>query len=590
MRKFFVIAVLIATTALATTPVGAASGPRPFADDLNVEVETDAVAPIFETNTRFLAGLDEYTGDPLRLVVWPNDVRRYSVGTDQIGVYVCTWSGATGAVDLAGATMTLNNTVTPFYVGLSDGAYSPQFIARKVLTIPSGGFFGCANAMETEALSNPLWGDAGVIGVLDNSANAGLGGPGLYCNNCQSLSDPTFPGNQRWAVVDGGSVKVGALQPAHITTAAHEIGHTISFPHSYSGETVDEYDNPIDFMSGNMPETFFGRADDPYGSLAFNRYRAGWTDPSDVLFYTGGVAEITLAPVGVPGTQMVILPSSYEYSFLALDARLNSTLDPIPDSFEGVSSHYIEQWCKADPSAPALPCGGLSSRPYSYPPSPDSIDHVTSVGEQAVFNLDQGEQLIAHGAKMKVLAETAEGLTIQLIGFDDIGASVFLEDIIWLAESAITKGCDGTSYCPTDFVTRGQMAAFLVRGLGYTDPGTGDLFVDDDGSVFEDDIDKLATAGVTRGCNPPTNDQFCPNANVTREQMAAFLVRALGLTDDGGGNTFTDDDGSVFENDIAKLATAGITKGCNPPENTMFCPQDRVTREQMAAFLKRALG
>ncbi len=72
------------------------------------------------------------------------------------------------------------------------------------------------------------------------------------------------------------------------------------------------------------------------------------------------------------------------------------------------------------------------------------------------------------------------------------------------------------------------MAAFLVRALGYTDDGGGDLFTDDDGSVFEGDIDRLGTAGVTRGCNPPANTRFCPGSNVTRGQMAAFLHRALG--------------------------------------------------------------
>jgi hypothetical protein len=232
----------------------------------------------------------------------------------------------------------------------------------------------------------------------------------------------------------------------------------------------------------------------------------------------------------------------------------------------------------------------LFSRPYSYPPSPNGIGHVTAVGEETTFDVDQGEQLVAHGTILRVLAETADGLVIKLVGFDDVAQSVFFDDIIWLADSGITKGCDGDSYCPANFVTRGQMAAFLVRALDYTDAGDGDLFVDDDDSEFEANIDKLATAGVTKGCNPPVNDHFCPNENVTREQMAAFLVRALGLTDDGGGNTFTDDDGSVFESDIAKLATAGITRGCNPPANTMFCPRDRVTREQMAAFLRRALG
>jgi hypothetical protein len=70
------------------------------------------------------------------------------------------------------------------------------------------------------------------------------------------------------------------------------------------------------------------------------------------------------------------------------------------------------------------------------------------------------------------------------------------------------------------------MAAFLVRAMGYSDVGSVD-FVDDNGSVFESDIERLAEAGVTRGCNPPTNDQFCPDEPVTRGQMAAFLHRAL---------------------------------------------------------------
>ena len=69
--------------------------------------------------------------------------------------------------------------------------------------------------------------------------------------------------------------------------------------------------------------------------------------------------------------------------------------------------------------------------------------------------------------------------------------------------------------------------------------------------------------------------------------MAAFLVRALELTAQDPAIDFTDDDGSIFENDIEKLATAGITKGCGTA-NT-FCPLNNVTRGQMAAFLTRGL-
>ncbi len=125
----------------------------------------------------------------------------------------------------------------------------------------------------------------------------------------------------------------------------------------------------------------------------------------------------------------------------------------------------------------------------------------------------------------------------------------------------------------------------------YQAPGAGGdgTFWDDDGSVFEAAIEKLAAAGITAGCNPPTNNRFCPNDHLTRGQMAAMLVRALNLTTTGGTD-FIDDNTSVFEADIEKLAAAGITKGCNPPTNNRFCPYDRVTRGEMAAFLVRALG
>ncbi|MCP3996000.1 MAG: hypothetical protein GY722_13200, partial [bacterium] len=58
---------------------------------------------------------------------------------------------------------------------------------------------------------------------------------------------------------------------------------------------------------------------------------------------------------------------------------------------------------------------------------------------------------------------------------------------------------------------------------------TPDWFDDDDASIFEGAIDRLAASGITSGCNPPTNSNFCPHNNVTRGQMASFLSRALTL-------------------------------------------------------------
>ncbi len=186
----------------------------------------------------------------------------------------------------------------------------------------------------------------------------------------------------------------------------------------------------------------------------------------------------------------------------------------------------------------------------------------------------------------------ADRLTI-VAGPQPVGASfsdvpvgyVFYEDIEWLLAEGITEGCDpeGTMFCPTEPVTRGQMAAFLVRYLGLTDPGPGDWFVDDDGSLFESEIDRLAQAGITLGCNPPSNDRFCPLESVTRGQMATFLDRALDLPE-APSFGFTDIDESVHRAAINRLAAAEITLGCT---DTWFCPELAVSRGQMAAFLHR---
>ena len=89
-------------------------------------------------------------------------------------------------------------------------------------------------------------------------------------------------------------------------------------------------------------------------------------------------------------------------------------------------------------------------------------------------------------------------LTIQRpYPFTDVDG--FENEIAWLYREGITGGCTATRFCPSDSVTRGQMAAFLNRALGL--PSTGiDFFDDDDGTLFERDINRLAAAGITGGC------------------------------------------------------------------------------------------
>lgn len=163
--------------------------------------------------------------------------------------------------------------------------------------------------------------------------------------------------------------------------------------------------------------------------------------------------------------------------------------------------------------------------------------------------------------------------------FFDIERSIFADDILWMDEVGITKGCSAYFYCPDDPVTRDQMAAFFVRALDLP-PGADAGFLDLANSVLESDVNALAAAGITNGCEV---NRFCPREPVTRAQMAAFFVRALNLSSapDAG---FIDAAG-VFEDEINRLAAVGVTLGCS---EGLFCPDDHVTRGQMAAFFHRA--
>lgn len=225
---------------------------------------------------------------------------------------------------------------------------------------------------------------------------------------------------------------------------------------------------------------------------------------------------------------------------------------------------------------------------------PHNLFDVDATGKMTVANRLDFETVPEVTLELEVYDESAVGtgsLTIlikDVVGdnpFTDSDNSVFINDIAWLLDSGITKGCGGTEFCPDDRVTRGQMAAFLNRALNF--PATaGDFFTDDSNSVFEADINRLAAAGITKGCS---EDSYCPDEPVTRGQMAAFLVRSFEYIDGAGTDRFIDDDDSVFETDIERLAWAGVTLGCNPPENDRFCPDGLVTRGQMAAFLHRAI-
>ena len=76
--------------------------------------------------------------------------------------------------------------------------------------------------------------------------------------------------------------------------------------------------------------------------------------------------------------------------------------------------------------------------------------------------------------------------------------------------------------------------------------------------------------------------------NAYRRDGAAVRVSPYLISASYTGR-FLDIVGNTFENAIVWLADQGITEGCNPPANTNFCPNQAVTRGEMAVFISRAL-
>ncbi len=168
--------------------------------------------------------------------------------------------------------------------------------------------------------------------------------------------------------------------------------------------------------------------------------------------------------------------------------------------------------------------------------------------------------------------------------------NLFYTEISNIAYRQITIGCGGGNYCPNDSVTRAQMAAFIMRSLGEFNPPPPATQRFNDvppGNLFYAFIDRLAALGITVGCG---GGNYCPDDLVTRGQMAAFIIRAIGMFNPPTPATqrFTDvPPDNLFYAFIDQMALRGVTAGCGA---TTYCPNDFVTRGQMAAFLVRGFG
>ena len=263
-------------------------------------------------------------------------------------------------------------------------------------------------------------------------------------------------------------------------------------------------------------------------------------DPSDFSLTTSGVLGATVSGVSGMGSLYTVSVNTGSGSgTIRLDIADNDSIanglaNPLGGAgsgngnFTGGETYTISKtWIFGDVPATywahsyivrlynAGITGGCSTVPLYYCPA-----NTVTRAQMAVFLL-RG----IHGSDYTPPSVGAD------TGFADVPADHPMAAWIkQLAAEGITGGCSNGNYCPHAVVTRAQMAVFLLRSKytsAYTPPPADGDFTDVplDHSMAAW-IEQLAAEGITGGCGAGT---YCPDKNVTRDQMAIFLVRTFNL-------------------------------------------------------------
>ena len=195
--------------------------------------------------------------------------------------------------------------------------------------------------------------------------------------------------------------------------------------------------------------------------------------------------------------------------------------------------------------------------------------------------------------------------------FNDVQGNTFEASIECLAATGITSGGPGDlpddQYGPALPVRRDAMASFIARMIDKADEldigeeiralppfdGTADATDVGSDNVHRESIDRLVAAGIVK--NSPegrSSDEYGPELEVERAQMATFLVQALtymtGESFETANDYFVDDEtAEPHEPNVDAAAASAIAIGDG---QDLYDPFGTVSRGQMAEFLTRTLA
>ena len=429
-------------------------------------------------------------------------------------------------------------------------------------------------------------------GTLPVSLNAA--GTSTQAFPASGTVDVALPAGVNLVVYAIGDLGASTFDLAVQTIASGTIGapSQISVVHGVPGLTVDVYVGGVLLLEDFAPATVAGPVLLPAGTYDIEVFAADAT-------YEAGMGAIFVDDAVVPGGANISVVAH-------LDAAATPTASIFVNDTSAIASGEARLVVRHTAKAPTVDvvtgttklADSISNDPTAesqqvdvpagtYPVTVNAEDDPTPAVDLGDVALAEGQATIVYaigelGTSFAVAVQSISGLGADG-AFDDSGSTRFYSnDVRTLLQLGITTGTSPSTYSPDDCVTRGQMAAFLVRTLNLP-ASSVDAFADDDGTRFESEINALAASGITTGTSDTT---YSPDDCVTRHQMALFLVRAFNVPA-SGVDAFGDDDGRTGEAAINAIAAAGITTGTSP---TTYSPDDPVTRGQMASFIARALG
>jgi IPT/TIG domain/Right handed beta helix region/S-layer homology domain len=364
-------------------------------------------------------------------------------------------------------------------------------------------------------------------------------------------------------------------------------GNTIAFNGAY-GVTVYNFAPAGNVIRGNSIHSNGPTANLPsLPGLAIDLGIDGPTanDPADAdggpnqLQNSPHVASAVLLLPSGAGTHVQGVLHSTPSTEYTLDFYSNPACAPRPRAFLQAKTYLGSALATTDGNGDAafdvvVPGETAPGEPVTATAT-DPSGNTSEVSARIVYSILPGNGPAGGGTNLSISGTEFESGATVTIGGQPAGNVVVVDgDTITAASPALPAG------------SVGDVTVTNPSGLGgtYARGFVSDFL--DAGGVFYPYIVTLVGNGVTAGCG---GGNYCPDANVTRAQMAAFLLKAkhgLCYTPPPCTGTFGDVAcPSLFANWIEALAAEGITGGCGGGN---YCPGNAVRRDQMAAFLLKA--